>query len=333
MVVLRKLDDEVPQYDPNDLENYFSFRVHHGGEFDSKKVIYIGGSECFYNYVTLDELSMLDIEDIAIELGYNLPMDRIHMNRVVDLYIQHVLPLNVVIGKELVCDGRDDRVYDGLDEVGIGLLDKGVFDGHAKVGTGMPGDGVFDGHDEVETGMPSDGVFYGHDEAGTGMLSEGVCDGPDEVDNLPDEGGNGTSRVTERAADRLGERAAVEENDELVETDYEQQQEEDITANTYVDPTRDWDSLRNPEIPREECGSGSEFDCEDDDLRSLDDFADEQVEGGQSRNFINKRYHEFDPVHDMANPIFKIGMEFATTDVFRKAIRAHAIKHGRNIKF
>ena len=60
--------------DPNDLENYFTFRVHHGGEFDGKIVNYIGGSECFYDYVSLEELSMLDIQDIAIELGYNLPM-------------------------------------------------------------------------------------------------------------------------------------------------------------------------------------------------------------------------------------------------------------------
>ena len=172
--------------DPNDLENYFSFRVHHGGEFDSKMVTYIGGSECFYDYVTLDELSMLDLEDIAIELGYNLPMvywiqlpgygkpfilesdkdlmwfqDRIPVNRVVDLYIQHVLPLNVVTCKELVCDGPNKGVYDGPAEVGIGLLDKGVFDGQDEVGIGMLGEGVFDGHDEVGNGRPDDRVCDG----------------------------------------------------------------------------------------------------------------------------------------------------------------------------
>ncbi|KAK3182919.1 hypothetical protein Dsin_030205 [Dipteronia sinensis] len=35
----------------------------------------------------------------------------------------------------------------------------------------------------------------------------------------------------------------------------------------------------------------------------------------------------------MENPIFKIGMEFGSADVFRKVIRAHAMKHKRNIKF
>ncbi|KAK4852982.1 hypothetical protein QYF36_001880 [Acer negundo] len=138
------------------------------------------------------------------------------------------------------------------------------------------------------------------------MPSYGVCDGPDEVVDLPNEVGN-------------------------VDIDYEQE-EEDIAADTYVDPIRDWNSLRNPKIPREECGSNFEFDCEDDDLRSLDDFDDEEV-GGQPRNFSKTKYHEFDLVCDMANPIFKIGMEFGSTNVFRKAIMAHAIKRMRNIKF
>ncbi|KAK1560930.1 hypothetical protein Q3G72_032472 [Acer saccharum] len=317
MVLSRKPDDEVPQYDPNDLENYFSFRVHHGGEFDSKMVNYIGGSECFYDYVSLDELSMLDIEDIAIELGYDLPMvyfiqlpgygkpfildsdkdllwfqDRIPVNRVVDLYIQHVLPLNVVTGKELVCDGRDEGVYDGPDEVGIGLLDKGVFDINAEVGTSIPGEGVFDGHDEGGTGMPGEGVFDRHDEGGTGMPREAVCDGLDEVGNdRPDEG------VCD-GPDKVGD------------------------LHDEVGNGRPNEGVRD--------GPDEVTDMHDE---SLDDFADDQVERGQPSNFINKRYHEFDLVRDMANPIFKIGMEFATADVFRKAIRVHAIKHRRNIKF
>ncbi|KAI9184814.1 hypothetical protein LWI28_001321 [Acer negundo] len=207
-------------------------------------------------------------------------------------------------------------------------LIKGVYDGHDEVGIGMLDDGVFDGSDEFGNGM--------HDEVGTGMPGEGVCDGPDEFTDLHDEGGNGTSRVTnraiERAPDKVAERAVNEENDELVETDYEQE-EEDIAVDTCVDPTRDWDSLRNPEIPREECGSCFEFDCEDDDLRNLDDFDDKEVEGGQPRNFIKTKYYEFDHVHDMANPIFKIGMEFGSAYVFKKAIRAHSIKHRRNNKF
>ncbi|KAI9178159.1 hypothetical protein LWI28_023403 [Acer negundo] len=293
-------------------------------------------------------------------------------------------------------DKPDKGAYDGLDEVGIGLLDEGVFDGHAEeVGTSMPGERVFDGHDEVGTDMSGERAFDGHDEVGTGMPGEGVCDrpdkdgndrpdkrvcdgpdevgdlhdevgncrpdkgvcdGPDEVSDLhdevgngrPDKGlcdgldevvdlpgerGNGTSKVTKRAADRPVERAATEENDKLVEIDYEQE-EEDIAVDTCVDPTGDWDSLRNPEIPREECGSGFEFDCENDDLRSFGDFDDDdEVEGGQPRNFINTRYHEFNHVRDVENPIFKIRIEFASADAFRKAIKAYAIKHKRNIKF
>ncbi|KAI9180576.1 hypothetical protein LWI28_006195 [Acer negundo] len=144
--------------------------------------------------------------------------------------------------KELVCDGPDKGVYDRPDEVGIGLFDgPGEVDRHSEVGTSMPDERVFDGHPEVGTGMLGEGVCEGPDEVGNGMPGEGV-------DDLFDDGGNGTSGVTKRAADRPVERAAAEENDELVETDYEKE-EEDITTDTCVDPTRNWDSLRNPEIP------------------------------------------------------------------------------------
>jgi len=35
---------------------------------------YSGGSISFFDYVSLDELSLLDIDDIAVSLGYKLPM-------------------------------------------------------------------------------------------------------------------------------------------------------------------------------------------------------------------------------------------------------------------
>ncbi|KAK3229006.1 hypothetical protein Dsin_000887 [Dipteronia sinensis] len=96
---------------------------------------------------------------------------------------------------------------------------------------------------------------------------------------------------------------------------------------------RDSDSLRNLEIPREECGFGSEIDYEEDNLRSLDESDGNEVEGGQPRKFTKIKYQEFDPVSDMENPIFTIRMKFGSAYVFRKAIRVNAVKHMRDIKF
>ena len=51
------------------------------------------------------------------------------------------------------------------------------------------------------------------------------------------------------------------------------------------------------------------------------------------RKFIKRRYHEFNPPHDLQNPVFRLGMEFSSADVFRTAIRARSVKHRRVVKF
>ncbi|KAK2634768.1 hypothetical protein Ddye_029560 [Dipteronia dyeriana] len=130
---------------------------------------------------------------------------------------QSVHTLNVITCKELipsgVCDGPDERVCDRLDEVG----------------NGRPDEGVCDRHDEVDD-----------------LLDEGVYDGPDEVRDLSDEVRTGTSRIIEEcdkklnkeSVDRAIEGADDNENDELMETNYEQEKE-DIATETYVDLTGD----------------------------------------------------------------------------------------------
>ncbi|KAK0598096.1 hypothetical protein LWI29_031606 [Acer saccharum] len=128
----------------------------------------------------------------------------------------------------------------------------------------------------------------------------------------------------------IGDELNVEstENEEVIESDYEQEPE-DIAANTCVDPTRDWESLQVAVIPHAECGSGSDLDLGSDDLRSLDGSDGEEDDGGPRRKFIKTNYHEFNPRCDLQDPIFRVGMEFGSADLFRKANRAHAVKHRR----
>ena len=45
------------------------------------------------------------------------------------------------------------------------------------------------------------------------------------------------------------------------------------------------------------------------------------------------KFQEFRPETDMRNPVFKLGLRFATTDLFRKAIRNYSIINRRMIKF
>ena len=48
---------------------------------------------------------------------------------------------------------------------------------------------------------------------------------------------------------------------------------------------------------------------------------------------MKKDYHEFNLKHDMVEPKVTLGMIFASTDLFNKAIRAHAVKYRQEVKF
>ncbi|TXG69519.1 hypothetical protein EZV62_004454 [Acer yangbiense] len=60
---------------PNGIDRFFSFRVFHGGHFDDSMVNYNGGRIDYIDYVSIDELSLLDLDDIAIKLKYKLPVE------------------------------------------------------------------------------------------------------------------------------------------------------------------------------------------------------------------------------------------------------------------
>ncbi|KAK4833578.1 hypothetical protein QYF36_007516 [Acer negundo] len=129
-----------------------------------------------------------------------------------------------------------------------------------------------------------------------------------------------------------GEAEAQDDADILVESDYEQEAD-DIATETYVDQTKIWDSLNVPNIPHEEYASGYDIEDVSDELKSLDGLDGEEGEQGRVRKFIYRSYHEFHPERDMQDLEFKVGMLFGTADIFRKAIRACAVKHMCDVNF
>ncbi|KAK1559034.1 hypothetical protein Q3G72_009821 [Acer saccharum] len=68
-------------------------------------------------------------------------------------------------------------------------------------------------------------------------------------------------------------------------------------------------------------------------LSSLNGSDGEEDEGLQPRKFIKTRYHEFTPSRVMQNPMLRLGMEFGSAGIFRKAVRAHVVKHRRLVQF
>jgi len=59
---------------PHEIGVLATFRVFHGGCFDSIEANYIGGEIAYFNWVNFEKLSLLDIDCIATHLGYKLPM-------------------------------------------------------------------------------------------------------------------------------------------------------------------------------------------------------------------------------------------------------------------
>ncbi|KAI9197597.1 hypothetical protein LWI28_001323 [Acer negundo] len=92
------------------------------------------------------------------------------------------------------------------------------------------------------------------------------------------------------------------------------------------------DVMRVKNLPRG-FGSGSDNDDGPEDFGSLDGSNGEEDAEVPERKFIRRRYHKFNPRHDLQDLVFRLGMEFSNADVFRKAIRAHSVKHKRVVKF
>ncbi|KAK2659659.1 hypothetical protein Ddye_006192 [Dipteronia dyeriana] len=141
--------------------------------------------------------------------------------------------------------------------------------------------------------------------------------------------GKDIAKEEEESEEDVQEEPEADRGDELVECDYDQDSE-DISVETCVDPIKDWDCLQVSDLPR---GSGFDNDDGSEDFGSLDGSKGEEDDARPMRKFIRRRYHEFNQRHDMQDPILKLGMEFSSVAVFRKAIRVHSVKHRRIVKF
>ncbi|KAE9460709.1 hypothetical protein C3L33_07388, partial [Rhododendron williamsianum] len=79
-----------------------------------------------------------------------------------------------------------------------------------------------------------------------------------------------------------------------------------------------------------------------DDLADLDDDTDNTDEldshsssdtDDDGRKQKKKKHAFFNEEADMLNPVFSVGMEFKTHEIFRDAVKEHSIKLGKKIKF
>ncbi|KAK1587371.1 hypothetical protein Q3G72_012209 [Acer saccharum] len=273
MVGERRNPDEVPEYGTDDLDIFFSFKVHHGGQFDVSMDNYNGGSINYFDYISLDELSMLDLDDIAIKLKYKLP---------VGYWIKlpggdEMMPSQQPESQDLLySDDEDNRaVADNEDNGPAEAADTedgptGFGDGPVDFCSGPAGFGDGPVNEEGDEQLIEEDA----ERAKSQRKNKGkyIIEEAEEAEE-------------EEEVEEEAEEAEADKVDELVESDYDQEAE-DIAAETCVDPTNDWESLQISDLPR---GSRSDKDDGSEDLGSLDGSNGEEDAEGPVRKFIKRR--------------------------------------------
>ncbi|PQM35612.1 uncharacterized protein Pyn_30402 [Prunus yedoensis var. nudiflora] len=127
-----------------------------------------------------------------------------------------------------------------------------------------------------------------------------------------------------------------EDDPDFVDSAYEQSENEcellkkdDKAFENYVDHP---EVVEDPNAPVDEDREST--DVAKSDVESLDSSSYDEDDGNQKKRKRKlPKFHEFRPETDMRNLVFKLGLRFATTDLFRKAIRNYSIINRRMIKF
>ncbi|CAL8151217.1 unnamed protein product [Prunus armeniaca] len=127
-----------------------------------------------------------------------------------------------------------------------------------------------------------------------------------------------------------------EEDPDFVDSAYEQSENEcelltkdDKAFENYVDQP---EVVEDPNAPVDE--DRESIDVAKNDVESLDSSSYDEDDGNhKKRKKKQPKFQEFRPETDMHNPVFKLGLRFATTNLFRKAIMNYSIVNKRMIKF
>ena len=114
----------------------------------------------------------------------------------------------------------------------------------------------------------------------------------------------------------------------IVEADNNGKWVESDKGERFDKPKRKGVQIETETIQEHECGVGGE-DCESDELRSLSGSSSDNDETKHQR----KKHPQFNAKSDMVDPHFKLGMLFKNSIEFRAAVRQHAIKWGKKIRF
>lgn len=267
-------------FSADDDRSLFTLKVHHSGALKETQGIlrYSGGKVSFIDWLSKDYISLLDLNDLADKLGYDVPINFYHKIDGGDNGGSFVVILN---DKQLVeylknlGTRRVANIYVHINFVPLRVID-------------------------VSSKRPFDPTKFQHEAE------------QEEDPNLHEVN---TEFEEASAADEV-------EDSEFEESDVE----EGYMPSTFNDPTKTWASFKQDVAGNEHVLTDSE------DSREFSSDSSEEEDTLTVGRSKKRKCREFNPVVDMTDPEFTVGMVFPTVDVLKKAIKEHALKSHRAIR-
>ncbi|KAJ4815047.1 hypothetical protein LUZ62_027613 [Rhynchospora pubera] len=309
---LRNHFSEKPNYRPRDC--CFTCEVHHGGtvHMDNRKFNYTGCRKDYFDYIDLDEFSLLEFETMAEQLGYSKESS-VWCRACGD---KDPNPKLIMSDKELM---------DMIDKILKKNRVLQCFLHHKEV--------------QAENEVVVEGVEAGKEVEVQVEDVEADKEVEVQVDDVE------ADKEVEVQVEDVEADKEVEVQVDDVEADKEVEVEVEDDVSDFYDPNNDIeadddditfeknvidDSIKRDWIVPYKSQSQTMPDEEDSDYAPSDVL----ISGGESDDDdTSRRYLEFNAIVNMSDPQFQLGMVFGSFDELKSAIREYAIKQRRNIRF
>ncbi|CAL8080882.1 unnamed protein product [Prunus armeniaca] len=262
--------------------------------------------------VVNDELLDIDMDGELLSLCDKVPLS---YEGVVLIYVQHIEEEGVAVNE--ACEEVGVALNEDSENIGPVSDENGAFtEGNGPLNNDKEGRPFTEDHGpacKVEDWVSSDD------------------DGP-----LNNEGSRDDIGETDVEDSEDSEEEDKEEDLDFADSAYEQSENEcellkndDKAFESYVNQPEVVEDLHAPVDEDRES-----TDVVKSDVESLDSSSHDEDDGNQKKRKKKlPKFQEFMPKIDMCNPVFKLGLRFATTDLSRKAIRNYSIVNRRMIKF
>lgn len=296
---------------------FFTIRMHHSGKFmNFGSTCYVGGSISYFDYCSEDEMSMLEISEMAKDLGLHGSVSFFHNRGGGINNCNSVVLMNDDVDAMILVNFLDrERVT----EIYVGHGDNNLSEDKSENGENESMGGSFPEVDEP-VGYEGDDEQFDDEVYEPSHFNEPSIE-PDEpsqlnedILDLNDSGGSDVQSVGQDS----------EHSDYLVDSEF-YESDDDFNYDQHVDFDAEWGGLRENTSEALELRKSRR-------TNAVVDVSEGTTKPKKSQ-FTHNKFPVFNPNVDMVDPQFELGLCFFDAATFRSDVRQHSIVQGRAIKF